>query len=101
MFHLFFNFFYLGYSVQVRAFYSDGRSALSCQTVAVFATDFVTPTFLRDLYGIPQNLHVQHPSNNQAVTEFLEQYYDPVDLTTYLDLMGKKITIKKREQVVL
>ncbi len=46
----------------------------------VYASDFATPDFLRDLYGVPRGLRVQHPDNSQCVTEFLEQYYSQQDL---------------------
>lgn len=49
----------------------------------VYASDFATPDFLRDLYGVPRGLRVQHPNNSQCVTEFLEQYYSQDDLVSH------------------
>ena len=79
---------YVGTHVQLRALFTDGRVAESCLSLTVFASNFATPEFLRDLYQIPSGLEIKIPNNTQAVTEFLEQYYNPEDLTTYLDLMG-------------
>jgi hypothetical protein len=48
----------------------------------------VTPAFLKQLYGVPSGLQVKNPASTQSVAEFLEQYFNPTDLTNYLAAMG-------------
>jgi hypothetical protein len=74
--------------VSIRTQWSDGTISDSASSNPVFATDFATSDFLKNLYDIPAGLRVTHPRNSQAVAEFLEQYYNPKDLDTYLDMMG-------------
>jgi len=42
----------------------------------------VTPTFLRQLYNVGTTMN-KSPSNQQAVTGFLEQYFSPTDLSEF------------------
>eukprot|EP00128_Syssomonas_multiformis_P004178 Colp12_sorted_trinity150504_noHs@17101 len=52
---------------------------------ANFPAPEATPQFLREIYSIPEKAIGGNPKNSQAVTEFLEQYYDPADLNAYFD----------------
>jgi subtilase family serine protease len=80
---------YSSIRVKLQSKFKDGSlSGFTPLTYAVYATDFATPTFLKNLYGIPVSLRVQDRRSTQAVAEFLEQYYSQGDLNTYLEQMG-------------
>jgi subtilase family serine protease len=91
---------YAGYHVQITANYHINNfnkkdhfsilPAVSCPSNLVFASDFATPDFLRKLYSIPLGLTAKHQNNSQSVVEFEAQYFDPLDVTTFLDFMGQR-----------
>lgn len=81
---------YSSIRIKIQTEFTDGsRSAWSDWSHSVHATDYATPTFLKNLYGIPVSLKVKNPTKaTQSVPEFLEQYYNQADLDMYLEEMG-------------
>eukprot|EP01116_Phalansterium_solitarium_P022285 TRINITY_DN7300_c0_g2_i1.p1 TRINITY_DN7300_c0_g2~~TRINITY_DN7300_c0_g2_i1.p1 ORF type:complete len:556 (-),score=200.62 TRINITY_DN7300_c0_g2_i1:135-1802(-) len=43
----------------------------------------VDPAVIKQVFNIPAGLAVTNPNNSQAVSQFLEQYYNPDDLLTF------------------
>eukprot|EP01006_Ploeotia_vitrea_P012939 TRINITY_DN34077_c0_g1_i1.p1 TRINITY_DN34077_c0_g1~~TRINITY_DN34077_c0_g1_i1.p1 ORF type:complete len:802 (+),score=467.08 TRINITY_DN34077_c0_g1_i1:338-2407(+) len=82
-------------TVRVQPVFAPGSTIYtSAASLPVFAQPFVTPHFLRTLYGVPRSLDAGRTTtasttkNRQAVAEFLNQYYSPTDLAVFLEQMG-------------
>ncbi|XP_075704152.1 tripeptidyl-peptidase 1 [Rhinoderma darwinii] len=48
----------------------------------------VTPTILRQRYNLSASDVGTHPNNSQACAQFLEQYFEPADLSEFMSLFG-------------
>jgi hypothetical protein len=101
---------YQSITARVNTKFADGSySGFSRRSYVVYATDYATPAFLKNLYGIPtyvihtthllnnilpnisyvsSSLRVKNKASTQSVAEFLEQYYSTDDLDMYLTDMG-------------
>lgn len=74
---------------QVSVTYSSGtETSRSNNTSPFFLQDFVTPTFLRQLYGIPETLTVKDPRSTIALVEFLNESFSNADLQQWQSFMG-------------
>eukprot|EP00297_Palpitomonas_bilix_P005380 CAMPEP_0113896130 /NCGR_PEP_ID=MMETSP0780_2-20120614/17809_1 /TAXON_ID=652834 /ORGANISM="Palpitomonas bilix" /LENGTH=816 /DNA_ID=CAMNT_0000887161 /DNA_START=63 /DNA_END=2513 /DNA_ORIENTATION=- /assembly_acc=CAM_ASM_000599 len=66
-------------------FFSD----VSGNVQPFYASPWVTPQSIKDLYGVPQGERGDSSSSNSmAVDEFLEEYYSPADLQNFFDMLG-------------
>jgi tripeptidyl-peptidase-1 len=57
---------------------------------AITPAPWVTPRRLQEYYRVPTGTINRYPGNSQSVSEFLDQYYAPADLTKFMSLMGLK-----------
>lgn len=66
-----------------------GLTADSCGPEVVPQPD-VTPAYMRSLYGVPEGEKGAGGAfgNRQAVAEFLEEYYNVIDLAAYVSAFG-------------
>jgi len=77
---------YVLHSVSVQVLYSDGTSSINgTAPYYSFSAPYPTPPLIKTIYGIPADASVSNSSITQGVASFNGEYYNPGDVSQFLN----------------
>lgn len=75
-------------TVDLSLMYSDNTTSAHATAGDLWPAPMATPEMLKETYEVPASLKGTFANNSQCVVEFLNQWYDPADLSAYLAAYG-------------